>query len=149
MPDGCKIGAARNDAPPVRDPFSPLSWSDLIGPSGCLMHKADKDSPVKPEDGSNGAGGRQWKGSWWFTAGYRCVSPMGRSLSEAQTELLKAGGERELILLFDGDDPARDTIKKVGCDLLAEGFGVVAPVVTEDFKPHRADEKLLRELLSG
>jgi len=48
-----------------------------------------------------------------------------------------------------GDDPGRNVIKKVGRDLLVADFRLVAPVVVEDFKPHRADGQLLREPLSG
>ena len=59
------------------------------------------------------------------------------------------GDEKELIRLFDGDDPGRDAIRKIGRDLLAAGFRVVAPVVPKDFKPHRVDERLLRMLVSG
>ena len=40
-------------------------------------------------------------------------------------------------------------MKKVGRDLLSAEIAVVAPVVPEDFKPHRADEQLLDALISG
>ena len=62
---------------------------------------------------------------------------------------MQEGGEKELILLFDGDGPGRDAIKKVGRDLLTSDFSVVAPVVVEEFKPHRAEEQFLHALISG
>ena len=71
--------------------------------------------------------------------GKRCVSPMGRSLSDTQIELLIEGGIKEIILLFDGDDPGRAAIATEGRKLLAKGFAVTAPIVAEDFKPHRAN----------
>lgn len=81
--------------------------------------------------------------------GYRCVSPMGRSLSQAQIVILHEGGEKELIHLFDGDNLGRNAIKKVGRDLLTSDFTVVAPVVVEEIKPHRAEEQFLHALISG
>lgn len=79
--------------------------------------------------------------------GKRCVSPMGRSLSDAQIALLKDGGIEKILLLFDGDDPGRKAVMLEGRKLLAEGFDVSAPVVSETFKPHRLSEAELLHLL--
>lgn len=78
---------------------------------------------------------------------YRVVSPMGWSLSPAQIELLKAGGVNSVVLLFDGDDPGQAAVTTVGRDLLAHGFAVTAPVVAEDFKPHRCEPDELAAIL--
>ena len=75
------------------------------------------------------------------------ASPMGHSLSEAQIALLKEAGVKNIILLFDGDDPGRSAVTKVGRQLLEVGFVVTAPVVHEDFKPHRLDDDGIRALL--
>jgi len=80
---------------------------------------------------------------------YRVASPMGWSLSTAQVELLKAGGVTSVVLLFDGDDPGRVAVTTVGRDLLAHGFAVTAPVVAEDFKPHRCQPDELVAILRG
>lgn len=78
---------------------------------------------------------------------YPVVSPMGRSLSARQTELLKSGGVTSVVVLFDGDDPGRTAVTTVGRQLLAEGFHVMAPVVREDFKPHRCTSDELARIL--
>ena len=69
--------------------------------------------------------------------GYQCVALMGRSISAKQMELLKEAGVGEVILLLDGDDPGRLAVMTIGRQLLAHGLEVTAPVVAEDFKPHR------------
>lgn len=79
---------------------------------------------------------------------YPVVSPMGRSLSDTQLSLLKTGGVRRVMLLFDGDDPGRAAVATVGRQLLTAGFEVTAPVVPEDFKPHRFREEALAPLLA-
>lgn len=78
---------------------------------------------------------------------YPVVSPMGRSLSDTQLTLLKAGGVRRVMLLFDGDDPGRAAVATVGRQLLAADFEVTAPVVPEDFKPHRCSAEVLQALI--
>ncbi len=80
---------------------------------------------------------------------YPVVSPMGRSMSDNLLTLLKAGGVRRVMLLFDGDDPGRAAVTTVGRQLLAAGLEVTAPVVPEDFKPHRWTEENLRDLLAS
>jgi DNA primase len=80
---------------------------------------------------------------------YRVISPMGRSISEAQIELLKSGDVRSVVLLFDGDDPGRAAVTAVGRALLAHGFAVTAPIVAEDFKPHRCTDDELAKTLTG
>jgi len=79
---------------------------------------------------------------------YRVTSPMGRSVSNAQIGLLKSGGVRSVVLLFDGDDPGRAAITAVGRGLLGHGVAVTAPVVAEDFKPHRASDDELTAILA-
>ncbi len=79
--------------------------------------------------------------------GYPCISPMGRSLSEAQIVLLKESGTKEVVLLFDGDDPGRQAIITVGRALLDAGLKVSAPVVPEGFKPHRLSSKKLKRIV--
>ncbi len=79
--------------------------------------------------------------------GYPCVSPMGRSLSKAQSSLLKDGSMKEVVLLFDGDDPGRQAIITAGRDLLEVGLKVIAPVVPERFKPHRLNSKKLKQII--
>jgi DNA primase len=79
---------------------------------------------------------------------YRVISPMGRSISEAQIELLKSGDVWSVVLLFDGDDPGRAAVTAVGRALLAHGFAVTEPVVAEDFKPHRSNNDELAAILA-
>ena len=80
--------------------------------------------------------------------GWRVISPMGRSMSAHQIALLKGGGERAIVLLFDGDDPGRLAVTTLGRQLLSEGFKVSAPVVPEKFKPHRLDCAELASLMN-
>lgn len=80
-------------------------------------------------------------------AGYRVASPMGHSLSSAQITLLQQAAVQTVILLFDGDDPGRDAIKRAGRELLAANINCIAPVVPEDFKPHRASSETLANIL--
>ncbi len=75
------------------------------------------------------------------------VSPMGWSVSETQMEMMKIGGVKHVVLLFDGDDAGRKAIIKAGREFLAAGIACVAPVVPEDFKPHRTTIKKLTELI--
>jgi DNA primase len=80
---------------------------------------------------------------------YRIVSPMGRSISDAQIGLLKSGSVRSIVLLFDGDDPGRAAVTAVGRELLGHGFAVTAPVVAENFKPHRSTNDELAAILAN
>ena len=80
---------------------------------------------------------------------YPAISPMGRSLSERQIELLKEGGVSSIVILFDGDDPGRAAVTTVGRQLLAQSFQVTAPVVPEDFKPHRCTPDELADVLGA
>lgn len=78
---------------------------------------------------------------------YRAAALMGRSMSEAQLKLLKDAGETSVMLFLDGDDPGRAAVTTIGRQLLEEGFEVTAPVVAEDFKPHRCSTKKLEEIV--
>lgn len=78
---------------------------------------------------------------------YNVVSPMGRSISDEQIRLIKNGGFSDVVLLFDGDDPGRAAVTTIGRQLLAAGLSVKAPVVPEDFKPHRCDPQEIDLLL--
>lgn len=79
--------------------------------------------------------------------GLSVVSPMGRSLSQTQINLLVSHGFKKILLLHDGDDPGRAAVTTVSRQLLEVGFDVIAPVVPEDFKPHRLSEGELTILL--
>lgn len=78
---------------------------------------------------------------------YPVVSPMGRSLSKDQIAMIASKNYDEVILLFDGDDPGRAAATTVGRQLLEVGVCVTAPVVAEDFKPHKITEKLLDQII--
>ncbi len=77
-----------------------------------------------------------------------CVSPMGRTLSGMQFDLLEEAGIKHVVLLFDGDDPGRAATTTAGRQLLAANISVTAPVVPEGFKPHGTGVEELRTLLS-
>lgn len=79
--------------------------------------------------------------------GFSVASPMGRSMSDQQIELLHSAGIETAYLLFDGDDPGRTAVTTVGRQLLAAGVDVLAPVVAEDFKPHRLSKEQISDLL--
>lgn len=78
---------------------------------------------------------------------YPVVSPMGRSLSKNQIEMIVAENYDEVILLLDGDDPGRAAVTTVGRQLLDAGVHTTAPIVPIDFKPHRVSEKILDGIL--
>lgn len=78
---------------------------------------------------------------------YMTASPMGRSLSPEQMTLLGALEPKQVVLLFDGDDPGRTAVETVGADLLKHGFTVTAPSVPTDFKPHRCTLDQLDKVL--
>lgn len=78
---------------------------------------------------------------------FRVVSPMGRSLSDRQIQMIKEASESQVTLLFDGDDPGRAAVTTVGRQLLDAGVKVSAPMVPASFKPHRMDVRQLLELL--
>ena len=80
--------------------------------------------------------------------GYPVVSPMGRSLSEQQIARLQEAGVVEIILLFDGDDPGRQAVITIGRNLLTAGIACSAPIVAENFKPHRCTNSQLHALLA-
>lgn len=80
--------------------------------------------------------------------GVPVISPMGRSISEQQLELLRRRGATHTTVLFDGDDAGRMGTEKAVAALARHGF-VHAPEVPDGFKPHSADEALLRELVEG
>jgi len=79
--------------------------------------------------------------------GLPVVSPMGRSLSQTQINLLVSHGFKKILLLHDGDDPGRAAVTTISRQLLEVGFYVIAPMVPEDFKPHRLSEQELNILL--
>lgn len=75
------------------------------------------------------------------------VSPMGHSVSEQHCELLKSHGTSEVVVLFDGDGGGMQGLLE-SIPLLAQYFYVHAPRVSDGFKPNRAAEKELQELIS-
>ena len=74
------------------------------------------------------------------------VSPMGRSISTEQIDLLRMHGIDHVLLLFDGDDAGRSGTE-AALPSLAQHFYVRAPEVPDRFKPHKASEEELIELL--
>ena len=80
--------------------------------------------------------------------GVQTVSPMGRSISEQQIELLMRRGVTHVTVLFDGDDAGRKGTEKAVVALSRRCF-VRAPEVPDGFKPHSADEALVKELIEG
>jgi DNA primase len=74
------------------------------------------------------------------------VSPMGRTVSETQVELLKATGIETVLIVFDGDEPgqagARDTAA-----LLSPHFWVRVVNLPDGKKPHRLPWEDLRPIL--
>ena len=74
------------------------------------------------------------------------VSPMGHSLSETQCKLLVAYGVENIVVLFDGDTAGAQGIAE-SVPLLSRYFFVHAPAVREGFKPHKATEEELAELI--
>ena len=81
------------------------------------------------------------------TAGYPVAAVMGRSLSAEQLALIVAAHPAHITLLFDGDDPGRAAVTTIGRQLLAAELAVSAPIVAEDFKPHRCPPDELEQLL--
>ncbi|MCG8357074.1 MAG: CHC2 zinc finger domain-containing protein [Kiloniellales bacterium] len=80
--------------------------------------------------------------------GVSVVSPMGRSMSRQQIELLAGRGVTHVTVLFDGDEPGRSGTEKM-LPALARSCFVYAPDVPDGFKPHSADEALLKKLAGG
>ena len=78
--------------------------------------------------------------------GTPAVSPMGHSVSEAQCELLVAHCVESIVVLFDGDEAGEQGIAE-SVPLLSRYFFVHAPAVRESFKPHKANEEELAELM--
>jgi DNA primase len=77
------------------------------------------------------------------------VSPMGWSVSLQQIAIIKQSNVEKVVLLFDGDDAGRHAVTKAGREFLKVGLPVIAPVVQEDFKPHRVAITELGNLLDG
>jgi DNA primase len=71
---------------------------------------------------------------------------MGRELSEAHIELLKAAGIDHVRLMLDGDAPGRAATAKLLPEL-AQRFFVKELRLPEQSKPHSAPEELLLPLL--
>jgi len=91
--------------------------------------------------------------SYWsvfrlYELGVPAVSPMGWSISDQHVELLQKLGVQHVFILFDGDKAGREGSASV-VEKLVRKFYVQAPDVPDGFKPHKADEALLRELLAG
>lgn len=79
---------------------------------------------------------------------YTVASPMGRSLSEHQFNLIRDANFDEAVLLFNGDYPGRAAVTTVGRQLLEAGIAhVTALVVPKNFKPHKLREQEIDELL--
>ena len=66
-----------------------------------------------------------------------------RRILHRQYDILR----RKILLLHDGDDPGRAAVTTISRQLLEVGFYVIAPMVPEDFKPHRLTEQELKILL--
>lgn len=79
--------------------------------------------------------------------GLPVVSPMGHSVSEEQCELLAAIGIDEVIVLFDGDEAGAQGLAE-SLPLLTQYFYVHAPVVPVGFKPHKASDEEIMDLIS-
>lgn len=76
------------------------------------------------------------------------VSPMGRTLSEAQIELLKATGIDTVMIVFDGDDPGRAGGRDTAT-LLSPHFWVRVVDLPNGQKPHHLPWEDLRPILSA
>ncbi|WP_436644548.1 CHC2 zinc finger domain-containing protein [Microbaculum sp. FT89] len=79
--------------------------------------------------------------------GIPTVSPMGRSISPQQVELVASLQPSRIIVMFDGDEPGRKGALSVAAELVATHTYVRAAEVPDGFKPHRAPEQELFELL--
>ena len=78
--------------------------------------------------------------------GIPAVAPMGWALSPEQITLITRHDIKRVVLLLDGDKAGRDGVAAVLPEL-AKHLYVRAPEVPDGFKPHKADEALLRHLL--
>ena len=89
--------------------------------------------------------------SYWsvfrlYELGVDAVSSMGRSLSPHHVEILIGLGVERVTVLFDGDAAGREGTA-AAVEALVKSFYVRTPDVPDGFKPHKADEALLHELL--
>lgn len=75
------------------------------------------------------------------------ASPMGHSVSEQQCELLASLGVDEVIVIFDGDEAGAQGLRE-SLPLLAQYFYVHAPAVPDGFKPHKASDEEIKDLIS-
>ena len=80
--------------------------------------------------------------------GIPTVSPMGHAISEMQIALLLGRGITYITVLFDGDKAGYLGNEKAVPELARHCF-VHAPEVPSGFKPHQADEALIKKLVGG
>ena len=78
--------------------------------------------------------------------GIPAVALMGRTLSEAQEELLACSNAKLLTLLLDGDEPGREAAQAILPRLAGNSF-VYHAELPEGEQPDTVDEKELRRLL--
>lgn len=82
----------------------------------------------------------------WQLGEHQVVSLMGWSLSDRHIELLRELNVQRVLILFDGDAAGREATA-AAIEKLVGAFYVRAPEVPDGFKPHSADESLLRKFL--
>ena len=78
--------------------------------------------------------------------GIPVVSPMGRAISDQQIALLLRRGVTHVTVLFDGDTAGRKGTETAVAALVRHCF-VYAPEVPDSFKPHSADEAVVKKLV--
>lgn len=78
--------------------------------------------------------------------GIPVIALMGRSLSEAQEELLACSNAKLLTLLLDGDEPGREAAQGM-LPRLARNWFVHHAELTDGGQPDTVDESELRRLL--
>jgi DNA primase len=76
------------------------------------------------------------------------VSPMGRSISEAQIELLHEHGFTHVIVIADGDTPGREGARSIA-SALSPSLWVRVIDLPDGQKPHHLDQETFHQLCAG
>lgn len=78
-------------------------------------------------------------------AEWAVLSPIGRSIAEAQIELLKDHGFTHIVVVADGDEPGRQGARSIA-SALAPSFWVRVIDLPDEQKPHHLDHQTFRKI---